>query len=43
VTADNLAQCLAAGAAAVAVMGAVMAVADPEAATAALVQALPGL
>jgi thiamine-phosphate pyrophosphorylase len=42
VTADNLAQCLAAGAAAVAVMGSVMAAADPEAATAALVQALAG-
>ena len=42
VTADNLAQCLASGAAAVAVMGAVMAAADPEAATAALVQALAG-
>jgi thiamine-phosphate pyrophosphorylase len=43
VTADNLAQCFAAGAAAVAAMGAVMAAADPEAATAALVQALAGL
>jgi len=42
VTADNLAQCLASGAAAVAVMGSVMAAADPEAATAALVQALAG-
>jgi thiamine-phosphate pyrophosphorylase len=40
VSADNLGPCLAAGAAAVAVMGAVMAAADPEAATAALVRAL---
>jgi thiamine-phosphate pyrophosphorylase len=40
VSADNAASCLAAGAAAVAVMGAVMAAADPEAATAALVGAL---
>ena len=40
VTADNLAPCFAAGAAAVAVMGAVMAAADPEAATAALVRTL---
>jgi thiamine-phosphate pyrophosphorylase len=40
VTADNLAPCFAAGAAAAAVMGAVMAAADPEAATAALVRAL---
>ena len=40
VSADNLAKCFTAGAAAVAVMGAVMAAADPEAATAALVQAL---
>jgi thiamine-phosphate pyrophosphorylase len=40
IAADNLGPCLAAGAAAVAVMGAVMAAADPEAATAALVQAL---
>jgi thiamine-phosphate pyrophosphorylase len=36
----NLGSCLAAGAAAVAVIGAVMAAADPEAATAALVKAL---
>jgi thiamine-phosphate pyrophosphorylase len=40
VSADNLGPCLAAGAAAVAVMGAVMAAADPEAATAALVRTL---
>jgi thiamine-phosphate pyrophosphorylase len=40
VSAGNLDACLAAGAAAVAVMGAVMAAADPEAATAALVRAL---
>jgi thiamine-phosphate pyrophosphorylase len=40
VTADNLVACLAAGAAGVAVVGAVMAAADPEAATAALVRAL---
>jgi thiamine-phosphate pyrophosphorylase len=40
VTADNLGPCLAAGAAGVAAMGAVMAAADPEAATAALVRAL---
>jgi thiamine-phosphate pyrophosphorylase len=40
VSVDNVAQCLAAGAAAVAVMGAVMAAVDPEAATAALVRAL---
>ncbi|MGH6920301.1 MAG: thiamine phosphate synthase, partial [Geminicoccaceae bacterium] len=40
IAADNLGPCLGAGAAAVAVMGAVMAAADPEAATAALVQAL---
>jgi thiamine-phosphate pyrophosphorylase len=40
IAADNLAQCCAAGVAAVAVMGAVMAAADPEAATAALVKAL---
>jgi thiamine-phosphate pyrophosphorylase len=40
VSADNLAPCLAAGARAVAAMGAVMAAADPEAATAALVRAL---
>ena len=39
VSADNLDTCLAAGAAAVAVMGAVMAAADPEAATAAVVRA----
>jgi thiamine-phosphate pyrophosphorylase len=39
VTEGNLASCLAAGAAAVAAMGAVMAAADPEAATAALVAA----
>jgi thiamine-phosphate pyrophosphorylase len=38
ITADNLGACLAAGAAAVAAMGAVMAAADPEAATAALVR-----
>jgi thiamine-phosphate pyrophosphorylase len=37
---DNLAPCLTAGAAAVAVMGAVMAAADPQAATAALVRSL---
>jgi thiamine-phosphate pyrophosphorylase len=37
IAADNVAQCFAAGAAAVAVMGAVMAAADPEAATAALI------
>jgi thiamine-phosphate pyrophosphorylase len=40
VTADTLGPCLAAGAAAVAVMGAVMTAADPEAATAGLVRAL---
>jgi len=40
IAAHNLGPCLAAGAAAVAVMGAVMAAADPEAATAALVKAL---
>ena len=40
VSADNLAKCFTAGAAAAAVMGAVMAAADPEAATAALVGAL---
>jgi thiamine-phosphate pyrophosphorylase len=40
VTADNLAPCLAAGAAAVAAMGAVMAAPDPEAATTALLRAL---
>jgi thiamine-phosphate pyrophosphorylase len=40
VTAHNLASCLAAGAAAVATIGAVMAAPDPEAATAALVQAV---
>ena len=40
IVADNLGPCLAAGAAAVAVMGAVMAAADPEAATAAIVKAL---
>jgi thiamine-phosphate pyrophosphorylase len=40
VTADNLGACLAAGAAAVAVMGAVMAAADPQAATAALLQSV---
>jgi thiamine-phosphate pyrophosphorylase len=40
VSADNLGPCLAAGAAAVAVMGAVMAAADPEAATAALARTL---
>ena len=38
--ADNLAACLAAGAAAVAVVGAVMAAADPQAATAALLRSL---
>ncbi len=43
VSADNLAKCFTAGAAAAAVMGAVMAAADPEAATAALVQALARL
>jgi thiamine-phosphate pyrophosphorylase len=42
ITADNLGACLAAGAAAAAVMGAVMAAPDPEAATAALVRALNG-
>jgi thiamine-phosphate pyrophosphorylase len=42
IAADNLGPCLAAGAAAVAVMGAVMAAADPEAATAALVKVLDG-
>jgi thiamine-phosphate pyrophosphorylase len=40
VTAEHAAECMAAGAAGVAVMGAVMAAADPEAATAALVRAL---
>jgi thiamine-phosphate pyrophosphorylase len=40
VVADNLGSCLATGAAGVAVMGAVMAAANPEAATAALVRAL---
>jgi thiamine-phosphate pyrophosphorylase len=40
IAAHNLGPCLAAGATAVAVMGAVMAAADPEATTAALVQAL---
>jgi thiamine-phosphate pyrophosphorylase len=40
VSADNIAPCFTAGAAAVAVMGAVMAAADPEAATAGLVKAL---
>jgi thiamine-phosphate pyrophosphorylase len=40
VTADTLGPCLAAGAAAVAVMGSVMTAADPEAATAGLVRAL---
>jgi thiamine-phosphate pyrophosphorylase len=40
ITADNLSTCLAAGASGVAVMGAVMAAADPGAATAALVRAL---
>jgi thiamine-phosphate pyrophosphorylase len=40
VSAHNLAPCLAAGAAAVAAMGAVMAAPDPEAATAALVRAV---
>jgi thiamine-phosphate pyrophosphorylase len=40
IAAPNLGSCLAAGAAAVAVMGAVMAAAGPEAATAALVKAL---
>ena len=40
ITADNLGPYLAAGAAAVAVMGAVMAAANPEAATAAIVKAL---
>ena len=42
VSADNIAKCFTAGAAAAAVMGGVMAAADPEAATAALVQALAG-
>jgi thiamine-phosphate pyrophosphorylase len=40
IAAHNLGPCLAAGAAGVAVMGAVMAAADPEAATAAIVKAL---
>ena len=40
IAADNLTECFTAGAAAVAVMGAVMAAADPEAATASLVRAL---
>jgi thiamine-phosphate pyrophosphorylase len=40
IAAHNLGPCLAAGAAAIAVMGAVMAAADPEAVTAALVKAL---
>ena len=40
IAAHNLGSCLAAGAAAVAVRGAVMAAADPEAATAALVKSL---
>jgi thiamine-phosphate pyrophosphorylase len=40
ITPEHVAECMAAGAAGVAVMGAVMAAADPEAATAALVQAV---
>ncbi|MGH6945073.1 MAG: thiamine phosphate synthase, partial [Geminicoccaceae bacterium] len=40
ITAANVTECLAAGAAAVAVMGAVMTADDPEAATASLVRAL---
>jgi thiamine-phosphate pyrophosphorylase len=44
VIADDVPACLAAGAAGIAVMGAVMAAADPEAATAALVDAIsPGV